>query len=298
MKRYLAIMIFVIPMLGYSITNETAKNSANYSLYEDDPKMTGYTDANGKQGYWIIYGKDAPEKGYPSEGKIEEGNYKDDNKIGVWIFYHADGVTPRTKGNFVDNRPNGAYEKFSTEGVMIEKGSFHNKKQLGDFKLWDKDGNLTVQKTFNAEGKEDGAIIHYYASGQIQYSLTKVNGVPTGEAIRYWEDGSVKSITIFNPDGTVKSETIVNAEPLTAPKVDSGSGGPDGSDGIIKDGKEFNCRGYNKIYNKADEIWMDGTFKDCKLWDGKLYKYDSDGILLKFEVWKDGAYHSDGQLSK
>jgi hypothetical protein len=41
---------------------------------------------------------------------------------------------------------------------------------------------------------------------------------------------------------------------------------------------------------------MDGQFKTGKLWDGKLYKYDSDGILLKIEIWKSGAYHSDGQL--
>ncbi len=28
----------------------------------------------------------------------------------------------------------------------------------------------------------------------------------------------------------------------------------------------------------------------------KAYKYDSDGILLKIEIWKRGKYHSDGQL--
>jgi len=244
MKRYLAIMIFVIPMLGYSITNETTENIITMVSDEDDPKMTGYIDALGKQGYWIILGKDMPEKeGYPSEGKIEEGNYKDNKKIGEWIFYHTDGITPRTKGNFIDNRPNGAYEKYSSQGIMIEKSSYHNSKQLGDFKVYDKDGNLAIQKTFNVEGKENGNTIHYYPNGQVQYSLTMVNGVPSGEAIRYWEDGSIKEITVFGPDGTIKSNTVVNAEPPTTTKVDSGSGGPDGSSGKTKDGKDFACGG-------------------------------------------------------
>jgi len=298
MKSYLAIMIFVIPILGYSISGAVTENIRTITSDEDDPKMTGYINANGKQGYWIIFGKDMPEKGYPETGKVEEGAYKDDKKTGEWIFYHSDGITPRTKGNFIDNRPNGTYEKYSTSGVTIEKGNFHNSKQLGDFKVYDQNGNLAIQKTFNAEGKEDGNTIHYYPNGQIQYSLTKVNGVSTGEAIRYWEDGSVKEITVFRPDGTIESNTIVNADSPSLTKVETGSGGPDGSNGITKDGKEFACSGYNKLYNKADEIWMDGTFKDCKLWEGKLYKYDSDGILIKFEVWKNGAYHSDGQLSE
>jgi hypothetical protein len=41
---------------------------------------------------------------------------------------------------------------------------------------------------------------------------------------------------------------------------------------------------------------MDGQFKNSRLWDGKLYVYDSEGILLKIEIWKEGKYHSDGQL--
>jgi antitoxin component YwqK of YwqJK toxin-antitoxin module len=41
---------------------------------------------------------------------------------------------------------------------------------------------------------------------------------------------------------------------------------------------------------------MEGDFKDGRLFDGRLYIYDEDGLLLKVEVYKDGKYHSDGQL--
>jgi hypothetical protein len=44
-----------------------------------------------RQGYWVIYGKDDPASGYPDHGKIEEGNYRDDQKDGEWTFYKKNG---------------------------------------------------------------------------------------------------------------------------------------------------------------------------------------------------------------
>jgi antitoxin component YwqK of YwqJK toxin-antitoxin module len=41
---------------------------------------------------------------------------------------------------------------------------------------------------------------------------------------------------------------------------------------------------------------MEGNFKGGQLWDGRHYIYDEDGLLLKVEVYKNGVYHSDGQL--
>ena len=54
--------------------------------------------------------------------------------------------------------------------------------------------------------------------------------------------------------------------------------------------------GYNTIYNDNDEIWQDGDFKDGQLYDGKVYIYGSNGLLLKVKVFKGGKFHSLGQL--
>jgi antitoxin component YwqK of YwqJK toxin-antitoxin module len=61
-------------------------------------------------------------------------------------------------------------------------------------------------------------------------------------------------------------------------------------------GKEFLPNGYNKCYTINDEIWQDGTFKSGELWDGKVYEYDKDGILIRVKIFKQGVYHSNGQL--
>lgn len=298
MKSFLATLIFATPLLGFGITSETIESFSSPILEAEEPRTTtGYIDANGKQGFFVIYGKDMPEKvGYAPDARIEEGNFKDNRKIGEWIMYHTDGITPRLKGNFVDGRPNGPYVKFDDKGNKTEESSYNKGKQSGTFITYYSDGTVKQEKTFNADGKEDGTIKFYYPDGTLQYSGTAVNGVATGEGIRYWEDGSVKEIVTYAADGTVASTKVVNAEPSVAVKTEIGTGGPSGANGILKDGTKFKADGYNKLYNKAEDLWMDGTFKGGKLWEGKLYKYDSDGILLKIEIWKNGAYHSDGQL--
>lgn len=294
MKRFFTILIFVIPVLGYSNSDDRQRNSSNIGLEGIDPQATNQKDANGwKQGYWIFYGKDMPEKGYPAEGKVEEGNFKDDKKTGEWIMYHKDGATPRTKGVFENGRPKGPYTKFYDNGVVMEEGTFSNGKQSGTFVRYYENGVKAQEKTFNAEGKEEGTVTLYHENGQPEFVFNKSNGVTTGDAVRYNPDGSVKEEIVYGADGKVVSS--VQKEPAVE-VVKTGSGGPSGSSGVTKDGKKFQSDGYNKLYNKADELWMDGQFKSGKLWDGKLYKYDSDGILLKIEIWKNGAYHSDGQL--
>ena len=47
---------------------------------------------------------------------------------------------------------------------------------------------------------------------------------------------------------------------------------------------------------KNDELFQVGKFQNGRLLEGKFYKYDSDGLLLKIEIYKGGKYHSDGQM--
>lgn len=54
--------------------------------------------------------------------------------------------------------------------------------------------------------------------------------------------------------------------------------------------------GYHKLYNQNKQVWMDGEFKNGKLYNGKLYIYDENGLLEKIEIYKKGKYHSDAQL--
>lgn len=250
-----------------------------------------------KQGKWIYYGKDRPAEGFPLKGKIEEGEYKDDRREGTWIKYHNDGVTPKLKGEYVNNRPSGKYVKYHMNGRIKEKGTFESGHYSDSLKRFHENGKLEYEAIYN-QGKEQGKVRYYYSNGQVEYEYTSVNGIASGKAMRYYENGDVREIIEYNSDGTLKSSVEKEIE---SPKVriqDPGTSAetaPKISKPIVKTGK-FQPNGYNKVYNSDDEIWQDGDFKDGRLFNGKVYVYDRDGILLKVKVFKNGLYHSDGQL--
>jgi antitoxin component YwqK of YwqJK toxin-antitoxin module len=268
------------------------------SSFDQDEKLNK-TDSEGKkQGKWIYYGKDRPEDGYPASGKIEEGSYRDDRKEGIWIKYHNDGVTPRLRGDYVNNRPQGSYVKYHPNGKVKEKGTFERNQYRDSLTRFNVNGQMEYEAEYNGEGKEDGKVKYYYANGQVEFEYTANNGDPVGKATRYYENGDIKEVIQYNSDGSVgKSETREMVNP-SVKVVDPGASkekAPKIATPRTK-GVPFQPDGYNKVYNSNDEIWLDGIFKNSNLWEGKVYEYDKDGILLKVKVFKGGIYHSDGQL--
>jgi len=251
-----------------------------------------------KQGKWIFYGKDRPQEGYPANGKIEEGNFKDDRKEGIWIKYHLDGETPRLKGEYVNNRPQGNYVKLYANGKIKEKGTFVRNVYSDSIKRYHENGKLEFEANFNEQGKEEGSVKYYYPNGALEYEYAAKDGKPYGKAIRYYENSDIKEVIFYGDSGEVeRSEQREMTKPAVNVKNPGASNEVAPKINVIRTkGIKFQPNGYNKIYNSNDEIWQDGNFKQGVLWDGKVYEYDRDGILLKVKVFKGGIYHSDGQL--
>lgn len=251
-----------------------------------------------KQGKWVFFGKDRPTAGYPAEGKIEEGPYKDDRKEGTWIKYHLDGETPKLKGEYRNNRPSGAYTKFYNDGTVREVGTFSRNKYTGSLKRYHENGTLEYEANYNETGKEEGTVKYYYPNGQLEFEYKANDGVPTGAATRYYENGNIKEKITYAADGSVESSEEVEMVDAPVNVVDPGAS-KEKAPSVVNPrtkGSPFKPNAYNKVYNDDDEIWQDGDFRNGRLWDGKVYEYDADGILLKVKVFKNGVYHSDGQL--
>ena len=265
--------------------------------YSYGQKVNKKDETGKKQGKWVYFGKDRPNAGYPEKGKVEEGEYKNDRKEGFWVKYHYDGKTPKLKGEYIFNRPKGDFIKYHENGKVKEIGTFERDQYKDTLRRYHSNGQLEYIANYNSTGKEDGKVTYYYSNGQIEFEYSARNGEPVGKAVRYYENGDIKELLEFKSDGSLgKSEVKEMVSPpiklkdiqpketttrVIAPK--------------IKDGK-FNPNGYNKVYNSNEELYQDGEFKDGRLFNGKMYVYDEDGILLKVKVYKDGAYHSDGQL--
>ncbi len=259
-----------------------------------------YVDGNGKkQGKWVYLGKDRPNEGVAPNGKVEEGAYKDDRKEGMWIKYYNDGITPKLRGMYKNNRPEGEYVKLSPNGTIIEKGNFTKGKYIDSLTRFNADGSILYQGFYNDKGNEEGKVRYYYPNGQIEFEYTTENGALRGKAVRYYENGDIKEIIQYSDEGTVtsseKREMVSPAIKVKDPSA-SKEQAPALNNPNTKDVK-FLPNGYNKVYNANHEIWQDGEFKNGRLWDGKVYVYDKDGILLKVKVFKNGVYHSDGQLN-
>jgi len=271
----------------------------SYALVENDQdgKTNAKDNSGRKQGKWVYYGKDRPSEGYPEEGKIEEGPYKDDRKEGTWIKYYNDGVTPKLKGEYKNNRPEGPYVKINPKGIIIERGVFVKGKYIDSLVRYDQNGNLEYEGFYNENGNEEGKIKFYYANGQVEFEYSSDNGKSRGKAVRYYENGDVKEIIYYNAEGSV--ERSEQKEMVSAPVKINTEVSKEKAPKIAQPrtkGAKFQPNGYNKVYNDNDEIWQDGEFRNSQLWNGKVYEYDRDGILLKVRVFKEGVYHSDGQL--
>ena len=190
-----------------------------------------------KQGQWVYYGKDRPESGYPENGKMEEGRYVDDRKEGLWIRYHIDGITPKLKGEYKNNRPSGNYWKYNEDGTVKDSGVFVYNKGQG--------------------------------------ALTRGRGA---------FDNNSHQDTIIASAFENKNDSVASIDKRLEIR------------GCVTGGAGFNENGYNKLYNENDDIWQDGEFRNRRLWDGKVYLYDSDGILISVKIFKNGVFHSDGRF--
>jgi antitoxin component YwqK of YwqJK toxin-antitoxin module len=292
MKKLLWTLVFFVSIGSYTYAEEVRHSNEE----QDDPKVNQKDDEGRKQGKWITFGKDEPEKGYPMEGKISEGTYKDDRRNGRWTMYYKDGETPKIEGEFVNNRPNGPFVRYHPNGQMKEMGTFNKRRYTDSLKRFNEEGIVVYESSYNEAGKEAGEVKYFHDNGKPEFIYQATNGVPTGKATRYWPNGDVKEEITYAADGTVK-ETTGEVERVNPPVNKEKTGDENAPKGPAPSGvKDFKPNEYNKIYNDDKELWMEGDFKNGRLHDGRLYVYDEDGLLLKVEVYKEGVYHSDGQL--
>jgi antitoxin component YwqK of YwqJK toxin-antitoxin module len=80
-----------------------------------------------KQGYWKIYAHMRNVPGYKPEEIIEEGNYLNDRKTGLWIKYYPGG-TIQSKLYYQNGKINGYFEVYYSNGCMEESGEWTNGK--------------------------------------------------------------------------------------------------------------------------------------------------------------------------
>lgn len=286
-------LLFLLIFLIFSSWTGLATN-----LYAQKDSLNQLNSKGQKQGKWIYYGKDRPDLKYPPTSKVEEGEYQNGRREGTWIKYYPTNSKPMLIGEYKNNRPAGKYTKFYSNGKVMESGTFEISQYKDSLIRYYENGKVMYIANYNNKGVEEGKVKYFYPNGQLEYEYTVENGVQTGKAQRYYENGDKKEVNNYNKKGElVNSQQIeIKNNPVElTPEVQDREYSLRLINPKVKTGN-FQPNGYNKVYNDENEIWQDGDFKGGRLFNGKIYVYDSDGILLKVKVYKNGYYHSDGQL--
>lgn len=277
-------------------------------------------DANNlKQGHWIIYNKSGKFPGFTDGQKVEEGNYLNNKKVGVWTKYYPNG-NKQHEITFANNVPNGYARFYYKDGTIQEEGMWSSNKWIGEYKYYHENGQIFYKWNYNSSGKREGRQEYYHATGNLMYEGEWNNGNESGVIKEYYEDGSLKTERSFNngkiepaatktyPIGKIYHPDAKKVEPkvtiiekkaeaeekvevvqvteekeeasLEATPVVTKAAESKGV-GIIEDG-------YHTTYDSKGNKIKEGEFKNGKLVDGKEYQYSRDGKLMKTFVVKGG----------
>ena len=269
----------------YICTNLTALSQSNHPKTKTDTL------------FMTIYGKDVPNSNYPQEVKVEEGISVKGKKEGVWTKFYPDGKTPKLKGIYKANEPNGFYEKFYPNGTIKEKGIYTNKHFRDTLTCFFPNGKISSISIYDKEGKQIGNTKHYYNTGQLALNYDMKNDQVQGEVTWYATTGEISSQIQIKKQGQIKSifhnEVAFNAN---MPVITKGFNAIRQAGPILKDGT-FDPNGYNIVYNKQDELFQVGSFKFGAIYNGKIYNYDNNGLLKSISIYRDGFYFSEGKIN-
>jgi len=238
---------------------------------------------NHKQGWWQVFNKDGKYKGYDSNQLVEEGDYLNNKKSGVWTKYYPNG-NKKHELTFANNIANGYAKIYYRNGKLQEEGIWKMNRWAGQYKYYYDNGNLKYDWGYNSSGKREGEQKYFHENGMLQYLGDWKGGKEAGELVEYYEDGSIKTKRFFD-GGAVVAEKTVNL--VAGKEFDENIKKYSGKPAPKKLARGYLVDGYNKMMNADGTISKEGTFKDKKLVDGKVYVYEN-GQVVKTIVYKGG----------
>ena len=299
MKKLFFILLIIASRITVAQTFELVNNKDTINL----------TDVAGKkQGKWVVTNKMVHKPCYTDEQKVEEGAYSDGKKVGVWLEYYCNN-NMKSKITYENNRPNGYAIMYHENGKTKEEGLWKNNRWVGDYKLYYENGQVQQAFTFNTNGKRAGEQKYYYENGQTMIEGNWAEGKEAGVLKEYYENGDLKSEKNF-ADGYLDVTTVKTYEPkkpivkqkekdvVEDPTLKMVPVVVDQKTEQVNIGKPFTGEGYFKLYNKDKQVSKDGTFHQNKLMEGKSYIYNSNGILIRIALYKNGKYVGDGVITE
>jgi antitoxin component YwqK of YwqJK toxin-antitoxin module len=250
------------------------------------------TDENDrKQGHWVITNKSKGLPGYKNEQIIEEGDFENSKKTGVWTFYFNNRKIKHTL-TYISNKPNGPATFYYKNGNLREKGIWKNNRWVGNYEMYYSNGNLKNEFMYNNQGVKNGPQKFYHKNGNLKVSGTWNNGDEGTDIHEYDTDGkantkrykagppivnkikkapikekAIKKVTVV--------DTIVQKKIIVKKKVNK-----------VK--TPFDGNGYHKFKDREGRNIRVGEFKKGYLVNGKTFEYNKKGEITITNIIEKG----------
>jgi len=247
-----------------------------------------------RYGWWKVINQDGKFKGYAEGAVVEEGEYINNKKNGVWTKYYPEG-TKKHELTFTNNVANGYAKIYYRNGNLQEEGMWQQNKWAGQYKYYNENGNMKYDWNYNSAGKREGQQKYFHENGVLMYLGEWKNGNEAGELIEYYEDGSIRTKRYFN-NGKIeegKTKELVQGKEFdeNAKKYSGRVQKPAArATGEIVDG-------FNRLFDKSGNLSKEGEFKNKQLVDGKAYVYEGSR-LVKTLIFKGGVQVGEEGVAK
>lgn len=129
------------------------------------------------------------EEKYPDGTIKSEVTMKKGRKNGPAKYYYPAGKIELSM-NYVDDKLDGLYEKFTLKGVRTEMTMYSNGMKKGESKTFSEDGKLQIQATF-INDTIHGTYKEFHPNGQVKVSGAYNHGLYDG-SWEYFDAGGMK----------------------------------------------------------------------------------------------------------
>ena len=148
-KLSLLYLFFIINLFTFSQVNKSPYKDFDIHL-GDTINRVDKKDL--KQGRWIYFGKD--KKGWThrlfnSKQIVEEGFYINNKKNKTWKTYHHTNKL-KSEMTYLNDLPKGIARFFNTDGKIMLEGDIENKNFVGEYYIFDNNGNKIKRNALNA----------------------------------------------------------------------------------------------------------------------------------------------------
>jgi len=250
-------------------------------------------DSLGKrQGYWKITAAMKNQQAYyPSpDALIEEGGYLNSMKTGTWIQYWPSG-NMKSRMQYANNRPNGATTFYFENGHVNETGTWRGTRWIGEYRSYHTNDTLKWLFNYNPMGMRSGMQYYYWPNGKLQMSVNYVNGKEDGWRREYNDGGTLVREMYFSiyPD----SCKTINYPSNKPPYIDDyGDGDPTGPGGKEEEKENYSDPGMK--WRCPPDCECEGN----KIINGQVHRYDTNGLLIRIEIYKNGKYVGDAPIDE